>query len=170
MKELINFYNVIILIFTDEIVDQIKDSKAVAIFTVPEKLNSVLDAKSILEQENKEFGSKLKVICTNDELGVEQDLPNDVVKFSPLISDSVDDSKLSSLQSRGITINDVTFIPYSGGTTGKPKGVCLSHRNLVASLTALYELRIVEDSVTIGRVTYKNIIIELVLTYYILVH
>lgn len=30
--------------------------------------------------------------------------------------------------------DDLTFLPYSSGTTGLPKGVMLSHRNLVASL------------------------------------
>jgi 4-coumarate--CoA ligase len=30
--------------------------------------------------------------------------------------------------------NDVAILPYSSGTTGLPKGVKLSHRNLVANL------------------------------------
>jgi 4-coumarate--CoA ligase len=29
---------------------------------------------------------------------------------------------------------DVLYLPYSSGTTGKPKGVLLSHRNLIANL------------------------------------
>ena len=29
------------------------------------------------------------------------------------------------------TINDFAILPFSSGTTGKPKGVCLSHHNLV---------------------------------------
>ena len=29
------------------------------------------------------------------------------------------------------TINDYAILPFSSGTTGKPKGVCLSHHNLV---------------------------------------
>ncbi len=34
----------------------------------------------------------------------------------------------------GLSPDDLTFLPYSSGTTGLPKGVMLSHRNLVASL------------------------------------
>ena len=33
--------------------------------------------------------------------------------------------------------DDVVLIPYSSGTTGLPKGVQLTHRNLVSELSAL---------------------------------
>lgn len=33
--------------------------------------------------------------------------------------------------------NDVALIPYSSGTTGLPKGVQLTHRNIVADLVAM---------------------------------
>lgn len=29
---------------------------------------------------------------------------------------------------------DVAYLPYSSGTTGRPKGVCISHRNIIANL------------------------------------
>ena len=32
---------------------------------------------------------------------------------------------------------DVAILPYSSGTTGMPKGVQLTHRNMVANLTQL---------------------------------
>jgi 4-coumarate--CoA ligase len=33
--------------------------------------------------------------------------------------------------------SDFAFIPYSSGTTGLPKGVCLTQRNMVANLLQL---------------------------------
>lgn len=32
---------------------------------------------------------------------------------------------------------DLSFLPYSSGTTGLPKGVCLTHRNLVSNCQSL---------------------------------
>lgn len=48
---------------------------------------------------------------------------------------------------REISAEDVALLPYSSGTTGLPKGVVLSHRNLVASLrqTRLVQLVGPED-------------------------
>jgi len=35
--------------------------------------------------------------------------------------------------------NDVCVLPYSSGTTGLPKGVMLSHKNIVANILQIYE-------------------------------
>ena len=35
--------------------------------------------------------------------------------------------------------NDVAALPYSSGTTGLPKGVMLTHRNLVANVQQIIE-------------------------------
>ena len=37
----------------------------------------------------------------------------------------------------GISPDDVAVMPYSSGTTGFPKGVMLTHRNLVAQCLSL---------------------------------
>ncbi|XP_014286384.1 uncharacterized protein [Halyomorpha halys] len=130
----------------DEIVYQIKNSQAVGIFTIPEKLDTVLEAKAILEQENPSNPSKLRIICTNHVLGDEPQIPKGVDRLSRLIDDNVDVSILPSLQGRGQTTNDVAVIPYSSGTTGRPKGVCLTHRNLISSIICMHVLRDVEEA------------------------
>ncbi|RBW45059.1 long-chain-fatty-acid--CoA ligase [Psychromonas sp. B3M02] len=38
-----------------------------------------------------------------------------------------------------ISINDTAFILYTGGTTGRPKGVAMSHRNMASSLAQVEE-------------------------------
>lgn len=130
----------------DEIVYQIRNSKAVGIFTIPEKLDTVLEAKSILEQEDAANPSKLRIICTNYVLGDEPQLPKGVERLSPLIDDNVDVSILPSLKGKSQTTYDVAVIPYSSGTTGRPKGVCLTHRNLISGITCMHVLGDVEDA------------------------
>ncbi len=53
-------------------------------------------------------------------------------------SESYDDD--SDLTPSLDPLNDVAVIPYSSGTTGKAKGVCLTHRNLTANVQQCSDL------------------------------
>lgn len=58
-----------------------------------------------------------------------ESIPDGTISFEEMINNKVDipDIELGSH-------NDTTFIPYSSGTTGLPKGVELTHRNLLSNL------------------------------------
>jgi len=54
--------------------------------------------------------------------------------------------------------SDLAVIPYSSGTTGMPKGVMLSHRNLIANVLQFAEvIPVEEDDVLIGVLPFFHI-------------
>jgi len=61
-----------------------------------------------------------------------EDLPQDCLSFSSVITG--DDGGLYSSNRAGADPHtDIVAMPFSSGTTGPPKGVCLTHFNLVAN-------------------------------------
>ncbi len=46
--------------------------------------------------------------------------------------------------------DDVSILPYSSGTTGLPKGVMLTHYNLVANLVQLEQLELQEGQIVVA--------------------
>src|SRR5687767_4516312 len=54
--------------------------------------------------------------------------------------------------------NDLAVLPYSSGTTGLPKGVMLTHRNLVANLVQVQEsFPIADDDTLVGVLPFFHI-------------
>ena len=71
---------------------------------------------------------KIPIIC----LG-EGDLPDGIISLKDLLSENIDCSNVPPVSQR-IKASDVCFLPFSSGTSGLPKGVCLTHKNLNANL------------------------------------
>ncbi|XP_037293349.1 probable 4-coumarate--CoA ligase 3 isoform X2 [Manduca sexta] len=69
----------------------------------------------------------LPIIGLNDGTG----LPSGVISFQEFVIDSNPD--LSVLKEVSKKPEDIAFLPYSSGTTGLPKGVELTNRNVVAN-------------------------------------
>jgi acyl-CoA synthetase (AMP-forming)/AMP-acid ligase II len=53
--------------------------------------------------------------------------------------------------------NDLCVLPYSSGTTGLPKGVMLTHRNLVAQLNQIEAIETVEMPALLGALPFFHI-------------
>ncbi|CAH2090537.1 unnamed protein product [Euphydryas editha] len=110
-----------------EIQRQLLMSDAKVIVTLPEKVEIVRQAFKIAK-----INIPIIVVKTNGDAA-----PEGTAVFNELSEDiHVDKSCLKEVR---VTANDVCFLPYSSGTTGLPKGVELTNRNIVANCEQMNE-------------------------------
>ncbi|XP_044745483.1 4-coumarate--CoA ligase 3-like [Coccinella septempunctata] len=108
-------------VFTpEEIHRQLVDANAKAIITEVDLAPTV---KKALQKSLKDL--PLIVVKTR----TDQELMNGCIDFHEFVNKEIDDLVLSSVRPES-----VAFLPYSSGTTGLPKGVQLTHSNLVANI------------------------------------
>lgn len=107
-----------------EIKRQLENVEAEAIFTFPTKYT---DVKASIEKNTK---IKLPIVIVNDGTGAGS--ISGTIQLDNLMRDDIEDFSVS--QKTGINFEDTVFLPYSSGTTGMPKGVETTHRNIVANI------------------------------------
>uniref|UniRef100_A0A1B6BWV6 Luciferin 4-monooxygenase n=1 Tax=Clastoptera arizonana TaxID=38151 RepID=A0A1B6BWV6_9HEMI len=117
----------------DEICHQLKDSGAVCIVSAASLINSAISAIGKVKESSKS-NKPIKLLALDT---IKEEIPSGVERFTEMIADDVDETKLFSLRPKAINTSDVSILPYSSGTTGLSKGVQLSHRNIVTNLLQL---------------------------------
>ncbi|XP_016841715.1 4-coumarate--CoA ligase 1 [Nasonia vitripennis] len=105
----------------DEIARQLISSGTKAVITAAEISSTVITAV------NKSIPGG-RVIVVNDHT---KPIPDGVIPFEDLITKG---KTLAPLPDRQWSLDDVAILPYSSGTTGLPKGVMLTHRNIVSNV------------------------------------
>lgn len=116
-------------VFPDEISRQLLLAKPKLIVTSPEVVNIIKEALILIKRH-------IPIIC-NTNAG--QPTPPATISLQELCHGDVDTSILKEVRSKA---EDVCFLPYSSGTTGLPKGVEITNRNIVANLCQQNEERI----------------------------
>lgn len=104
-----------------------KLANAKVIVTLPELANTVKESFKI-----GKINIPLIVVRTNG-----QETPEGTVLFNELSEDVHAD--ISCLKEVRRSPNDISFLPFSSGTTGLPKGVELSNRNIIANCEQINE-------------------------------
>ncbi|KOB78357.1 AMP dependent coa ligase [Operophtera brumata] len=108
-----------------EVQRQLLLSKPKIIISVPETISILKDALKLAKLD-------IPIIAVKT---ANESRPQGTISFEEFALDStVDHSVLNKVSSKS---NDIAFLPYSSGTTGLPKGVELTNRNLVSNFMQL---------------------------------
>jgi acyl-CoA synthetase (AMP-forming)/AMP-acid ligase II len=121
-----------------EVAHQLRDSGACSLLTIPPLLDTAREAAA-------EAGVKNIVVIG--------DAPEGTMAFTELFGDPEAAPEVDIDPAE-----DLAVLPYSSGTTGLPKGVMLTHRNLVANLVQVQtRLHLTPGSALIGVLPFFHI-------------
>ncbi|KAG8042327.1 hypothetical protein G9C98_004961 [Cotesia typhae] len=109
-----------------EIKKQLENSEAAAVVT--SSSNYPIVAESI------KGNSLIRLPIIVIEERTESPTPENSINFKDFTGDGVKEFEKTGLQTERNPETDTVFLPYSSGTTGLPKGVELTHRNIVANI------------------------------------
>lgn len=110
---------------SDEVQRQLQLSKPKIIISVSETISILKDALKLAKLD-------IPIIAVKT---ANESRPQGTISFEEFALDNtVDHSVLKEVSSKS---DDIAFLPYSSGTTGLPKGVELTNRNLVTNFMQL---------------------------------
>lgn len=84
----------------------------------------MIDAQKLMANEP---GKKPMFVVS---INLSGSIPEGTWDFNEMLDPSID----TSILKRSGSNEDMVFLPYSSGTTGLSKGVCLSHKNIMANI------------------------------------
>ena len=113
----------------DDVINFINISKAQAVIGDSKYIKSILENKGKLE---------------NDIIYINMDNNNikDTINHNKLISDGNEKIKNGDTSFKDIEINpdDMHVLLFTSGTTGKAKGICLSHKNICSNIMSVAQI------------------------------
>jgi len=116
-----------LLTVSEEISRQLRDCQPKAIVTLSATYRTVQEAIKLTGTQ----ANPLIIIAPG--LEPASDIPAGTVDLRQMLQDGIN---ISDVRFTG-NIDDTAVLPYSSGTTGLPKGVMLSHRNLVSNIAQI---------------------------------
>ncbi|XP_022918337.2 uncharacterized protein [Onthophagus taurus] len=115
-----------------EIQRQLVDANVKAIFTINSAVNNVQEAL-------KSAQLKIPIIVVTSTQN--ESVPKGLIKYEELVNLKSDSTPLEQLDN-----DDFWFLPYSSGTTGLPKGVMLTNKNLTVNIAQYQAFNFMEKT------------------------